>query len=217
MSRLRCGWYSRAAVPLKIGTLRNVRTPERRACPGRVADCPPNGGRARAPTVPPPRSQRALQPRGGARLPRPSYAGSPWRAATTGVSTALSEEVDSLLVAAGAEPHRPCPRRSNASRARNRERHAVVHRCGTGRDTPSHCRGWQVLAIDLQTEAIERLRLNREAIESSDRLQTLVFDFDCARWQSVDLVSASYSLPFCGGAAGVAAHLNLRCRRIGER
>jgi SAM-dependent methyltransferase len=78
------------------------------------------------------------------------------------------------------------------------ERLAVDLGCGTGRDTLELLRrGWRVLAIDAEIEAIERLGQLDEAVVAWDRLQTLVADFESAHWPSVALVNASYSLPFC--------------------
>ena len=78
--------------------------------------------------------------------------------------------------------------------------------CGTGRDTLELLRrGWWVLAIDSQGEAIQGLRQYVEPLISSDRLETQVADFESARWPTVDLVNASYSLPFSapGSFAGL--------------
>lgn len=86
------------------------------------------------------------------------------------------------------------------------ERLGVDLGCGTGRDTFELLRrGWRVLAIDAQEEAIQRLRQSDEPLVSSDRLGTQVADFESARWPSADLVNASYALPFCppGSFAGL--------------
>jgi SAM-dependent methyltransferase len=75
-----------------------------------------------------------------------------------------------------------------------RRRRAVDLGCGTGRDTVELLRrGWEVVAIDAQDEAIRRLgaRLGR-----AHGLTTLVASFKDARWPQVQLVNASYSLPF---------------------
>ncbi len=85
------------------------------------------------------------------------------------------------------------------------ERLAVDLGCGTGRDTFELLRrGWRVLAIDAQEEAIQRLRRSGELV-SSDRLETQVADFETARWPTAELVNASYALPFCppGNFAGL--------------
>ena len=86
------------------------------------------------------------------------------------------------------------------------ERLAVDLGCGTGRDTFELLRrGWRVLAIDAQEEAIQRLRRSGEPLVSSDRLETQVADFETARWPTAELVNASYALPFCppGNFAGL--------------
>jgi SAM-dependent methyltransferase len=79
-----------------------------------------------------------------------------------------------------------------------RERRAVDLGCGAGRDTIELLRrGWRVLAIDAQEEAIERLRAHDEVQACGDRLETLVADFESAVWAPTDLVNASFALPFC--------------------
>ena len=67
--------------------------------------------------------------------------------------------------------------------------------CGQGRDTLAMLRrGWRVLAIDAEEEAIARLRI-RAADEP--RLETRVASFADAEWPDADLVNAGYALPFC--------------------
>ena len=74
---------------------------------------------------------------------------------------------------------------------------AVDLGCGEGRDTVELLRrGWQVLAIDSEAPAIERL-LARPGLADDDRLTTMVSRFEEAEWQSAALVNASYALPFC--------------------
>ncbi len=76
-------------------------------------------------------------------------------------------------------------------------RFAVDLGCGEGRDTAELLRrGWRVLAIDAQPEAIRRL-LARPNLAHTERLTTQVMRFEEARWPEADLVNASYSLPFC--------------------
>jgi membrane dipeptidase len=73
---------------------------------------------------------------------------------------------------------------------------AVDLGCGTGRDTVQLLRrGWDVVAIDGEQEAIDRVR----AIAGDDerRLVTLVARFEDAHWPACDLFNASFSLPFC--------------------
>ncbi|WP_414580908.1 class I SAM-dependent methyltransferase [Scytonema sp. PCC 10023] len=76
-------------------------------------------------------------------------------------------------------------------------RFAIDLGCGEGRDTVELLRrGWRVLAIDGEAEAIARL-LNRSDI-NRQLLETRVVLFeDVVLPESVDLVNASFSLPFC--------------------
>ncbi|WP_017314841.1 class I SAM-dependent methyltransferase [Mastigocladopsis repens] len=74
---------------------------------------------------------------------------------------------------------------------------AVDLGCGEGRDTVELLRrGWRVLAIDGETEAIERLLkrpdINRQLLETR-----ILFFEEVVLPESVDLVNASFSLPFC--------------------
>ena len=88
-------------------------------------------------------------------------------------------------------------------------RFAVDLGCGEGRDTVELLRrGWRVLAIDAETEAISRLRARPEAARS-DLLETEVASFEEADWPEPALVNASYALPFCLPAAfpAVWAHV----------
>ena len=72
---------------------------------------------------------------------------------------------------------------------------AVDLGCGDGRDTVELLkRGWRVLAIDAQAEAIERLRAR---VDGAAPLETQVARFERARWPATDLVNAGFSLPFC--------------------
>ena len=67
--------------------------------------------------------------------------------------------------------------------------------CGQGRDTFAMLkRGWRVLAIDAEPEAIERLRARAG---DEPRLETRVASFAEAQWPEADLVNAGYALPFC--------------------
>ncbi|BCL38208.1 class I SAM-dependent methyltransferase [Nostoc sp. MS1] len=76
-------------------------------------------------------------------------------------------------------------------------RFAVDLGCGDGRDTVEILRrGWRVLGIDGTEEAIALLK-NRPDIDYN-RLETLVTRFeDLALPESVDLINASFCLPFC--------------------
>lgn len=86
---------------------------------------------------------------------------------------------------------------SNEEAITSRPYFAVDLGCGDGRDTVELLRrGWQVLAIDGQQEAITRL-LNRPDI-NSQFLETCVMRFENLNLpQSVDLINSSFSLPFC--------------------
>jgi SAM-dependent methyltransferase len=79
------------------------------------------------------------------------------------------------------------------------ERLAVDLGCGTGRDTAELLRrGWRVLAIDGEAEAIERLRARRDLPPGAGgRLHTRVASFQEVEWPSADLVNSSFALPFC--------------------
>jgi tellurite methyltransferase len=79
-----------------------------------------------------------------------------------------------------------------------RDRFAVDLGCGTGRDTFELLRrGWRVLAIDGQAEAIDRLLARRDLPSSGERLRTRVARFEEAEWPDADLVNSSFALPFC--------------------
>ena len=80
-----------------------------------------------------------------------------------------------------------------------RVRFAVDLGCGTGRDTAELLRrGWRVLAIDGEAEAIARLGKREDlAPDAAHRLETLVARFEDARWSATDLVNSSFALPFC--------------------
>ena len=73
---------------------------------------------------------------------------------------------------------------------------AVDLGCGTGRDTAELLRtGWNVVAIDGEQNAIDRLRARLADVDG--RLETQVARFEDARWPLCDLLNASFSLPFC--------------------
>ncbi len=74
---------------------------------------------------------------------------------------------------------------------------AVDLGCGEGRDTVELLRrGWRVLGIDAEEEAISRL-LSREAARC-EGLETQVCRFEEFQFPpDVDLINASFSLPFC--------------------
>jgi len=100
----------------------------------------------------------------------------------------------------GVRPAIPCDRpieRFDAENLAGSSPFAVDLGCPEGRDTVElQQRGWRVLAVDGETEAIARLQ-NRPDI-AIDRLQTLVSRFENAiLLENVDLVNASFSLAFC--------------------
>ena len=73
---------------------------------------------------------------------------------------------------------------------------AVDLGCGSGRDTAEMLRrGWRVLAIDSEQQAIERL-LAREDVDL-DSLEVRVARFEEAEWPQAHLVNSSFALPFC--------------------
>ena len=74
---------------------------------------------------------------------------------------------------------------------------AVDLGCGDGRDAIALLRrGWSVLAIDAEEEAIARLRA-RADLPPGARLETRVERFEVATWPACDLVNASFALPLC--------------------
>jgi tellurite methyltransferase len=76
-------------------------------------------------------------------------------------------------------------------------RFAVDLGCGEGRDTVELLRrGWQVLALDAEPAALERLRA-RPDLPSGAPLETRCARFEDADWPSADLVNASFALPIC--------------------
>lgn len=78
----------------------------------------------------------------------------------------------------------------------DRPRFAVDLGCGDGRDTVELLRrGWRVLAIDMEQNAFDRL-LDRPI--QRDLLQTQLMRFETLTLpQSIDLINASFCLPFC--------------------
>jgi trans-aconitate methyltransferase len=78
------------------------------------------------------------------------------------------------------------------------QQHAAVDLgCGTGRDTVELLRrGWCVLAVDNQSEALARIRANVPTAHQ-EALETRLARFEDIELPAVDLVNASYSLPFC--------------------
>ena len=76
---------------------------------------------------------------------------------------------------------------------------AVDLGAGTGRDTAELLRrGWNVVAIDGQKEAIDRLH---ELLgPDSAKLETRVARFEVAEWPACDLLNSSFALPFTPAA-----------------
>jgi SAM-dependent methyltransferase len=73
--------------------------------------------------------------------------------------------------------------------------------CGTGRDTVELLRrGWRVLAVDAEAEAIAELRARPETASAGDRLETHVARFEAIALPPCDLVNSSFALPLCGPA-----------------
>jgi tellurite methyltransferase len=78
------------------------------------------------------------------------------------------------------------------------DRSAVDLGCGTGRDTVELLRrGWAVLAIDGEAEALERLVARDLPPAGNDRLTIVRAAFQEATWPETDLVNSSFALPFC--------------------
>ena len=74
-------------------------------------------------------------------------------------------------------------------------RRAVDLGCGTGRDTVAMlARGWRVLAIDAEAEAVAGLRGRRD-LPAGAALDTRVARFETARWAACALVNSSFALP----------------------
>ena len=75
---------------------------------------------------------------------------------------------------------------------------AVDLGAGTGRDTAALLRrGWHVVAIAREPEAVERLR----ALDAGSQLETRLARFEEADWPPCELVNASFALPFCAPEA----------------
>lgn len=85
-----------------------------------------------------------------------------------------------------------------ALRIHSRPGLAVDLGCGTGKDTLYLLKkNWKVLAHDGEGRALKILR-NRVPSSKADRLETLVAPFsEMELPDNVDLINASYSLPYC--------------------
>jgi SAM-dependent methyltransferase len=78
-----------------------------------------------------------------------------------------------------------------------RTRFAIDLGCGAGRDTIELLRrGWRVLAIDREPDAIQFLR-TAVLPTYRKRLKTRVASFETLTLPACDLVNGSYSIPFC--------------------
>ena len=148
---------------------------------------------------------------GGVGGPAAARRGAARRAATTTTSLAkithgnwlrvLGETwrpVGPLLRARGRRP--AADARSRRSSASPRRGFAVDLGAGTGRDTAELLRrGWSVIAIDREAEAIDRLHelVGADGRRGSRRASAR---FEQAEWPTCDLVNASFSLPFCSPA-----------------
>jgi tellurite methyltransferase len=84
-------------------------------------------------------------------------------------------------------------------RSNGDERFAIDLGCGAGRDTAELLRrGWRVLAVDAEEEAIERLSRRDDFVsDEAGRLETQVARFEEARLPSASLINSSFALPFC--------------------
>lgn len=76
-------------------------------------------------------------------------------------------------------------------------RFAVDLGSGAGRDTIEMLRrGWRVLAIDAEPDAIDALKARPDLPPDTD-LASLVSRFEVAAWPTCDLVNSSFALPLC--------------------
>jgi tellurite methyltransferase len=83
--------------------------------------------------------------------------------------------------------------------------------CGTGRDTVELLRrGWRVLAVDAEADAIAGLRARPEAEVAGAQLETRVARFEAIALPRCDLVNSSFALPLCGVAAFPALWQRIR-------
>ncbi len=83
--------------------------------------------------------------------------------------------------------------------------------CGTGRDTVELLRrGWRVLAVDAEADAIAELSARPEARGAGGRLETSVARFERITLPPCDLVNSSFALPLCGPRAFPALWQRIR-------
>lgn len=79
----------------------------------------------------------------------------------------------------------------------DRKLFAVDLGCGEGRDTVELLRrGWQVLAVDSNEEAIARMLARSDIHLELLTTQTMQFE-ELVLPAAIDLINASFSLPFC--------------------
>ncbi|GLZ84611.1 tellurite resistance protein [Metapseudomonas resinovorans] len=75
--------------------------------------------------------------------------------------------------------------------------HALDLGCGAGRDTLELLRrGWQVLAVDAEPEALARLEAQVDE-EKRQRLQSRCCRFETMPLPAAQLVNSSFALPLC--------------------
>lgn len=87
--------------------------------------------------------------------------------------------------------------------------------CGTGRDTVELLRrGWRVLAVDAEAEAIAELRARPEAEAAGPRLETQAVRFESIALPRCDLVNSSFALPLCGPREFPALWLRVRAALV---
>jgi SAM-dependent methyltransferase len=97
----------------------------------------------------------------------------------------------------GREPRELLMEVLRASDAEHRVGSAVYIGCGDGTDSLALLeRGWHVLSIDAQDDAIRRLRA-RLTEDVAARSRTVISQMEAVDLPPVDLVFASFSLPFC--------------------
>lgn len=134
-------------------------------------------------------TDRKLHPWDEIKLPDPGAPGSPgdpdWTQYYDAIDGSPRETLLRALELFEAEP------------ARAGLRHAIDLGCGEGRDTAELIRrGWRVTAVDAHPEAIRRLR-RRPGLSDEPRLSVVQAALEDVHIPRVDLVVASFSLPFC--------------------
>jgi tellurite methyltransferase len=100
---------------------------------------------------------------------------------------------------------------------------AVDLGCGSGADTIGLlARGWKVLSIDGEQEAVDMLRADAPDALAAGRLSTRVQRFEGLSIPDADLIHAGFSLPFCSPEAfpelwaGARAALRPGARFVGQ-